>query len=103
MRVNVRDVTINIFAEDIANVEQMLGCDSRTGNYRRELSRGGLQSARPLTRRTGDRRSLFESRTLGRICPKQRFPTKNARALRFKKGAPLRSEKRRTILSPIEF
>lgn len=34
---------------------------------------------------------------------KQRFPTKNARALRFKKCAPLRSKKRRTILSPVEF
>ena len=34
---------------------------------------------------------------------KQRFPTKNARALQFKKCAPLRSKKRRTILSPVEF
>jgi len=77
---------------------------AQTGNCRRELSRrGGFQSARSLIRRTRDRRSLFESRTLIWIRCKQRFPAKNARALRFKKCAPLRSEKRRTVLSPVEF
>ena len=46
---------------------------------------------------------LFEARPLICIRCKQRFPTKNARALRFKKGAPFVGKKRRTILSPVEF
>ncbi len=77
---------------------------AQTGNCRRELSRrGGFQSARSLIRRTRDHRSLFESWTLVWIRCKQCFPAKNARTLRFKECAPLRSEKRRTILSPVEF
>src|SRR6266576_7064081 len=46
---------------------------------------------------------LFEARTLICIRCKQCFPTKNASALRFKKGAPLVVKERRTILSPVEF
>jgi hypothetical protein len=45
---------------------------------------------------------LLEAGTLVWVGCKQRFPAKNARALRFKECAQLRGEKRRTVLSPVE-
>ena len=46
---------------------------------------------------------LFETRSSVRIRCKQRFPTNDARALRFEKRAQIWCKKRRTVGAPIEF